>query len=123
VSAYSSSGAALDVERASAYADAVSAVLAASRRTADLVSEVENLKLAMQSRAAIEQAKGAVASRLDCTVEEAFGAMVVMSQDRNVKVRDIGLLVAASPGDRSLDEPLRAALERARQRTAPRSRA
>lgn len=122
VSAYSSSGAVLDVERAAAYADAVSAVMSASRRTADLVAEVENLKLAMQSRAAIEQAKGAVASRLDCTVEEAFGAMVVMSQDRNVKVRDIGLLVAASPGDRSLDEPLRAALERARQRAAPRAR-
>ncbi|WP_180357743.1 ANTAR domain-containing protein [Streptomyces sp. NP160] len=123
VSAYSSSGAELDAQRAEAYAAAASAVLSAARRTADLVAEVENLKLAMQSRAAIEQAKGAVASRLDCTVEEAFAAMVVMSQDRNVKVRDIGLLVAASPGDRSLDEPLRVALERARQRSTGRPRA
>lgn len=123
VSTYGPSGRRPEVERAVAFAEAASAVLGAARRTADLAAEVENLKLAMQSRAAIEQAKGAVASRLDCTVEEAFGAMVVMSQDRNVKVRDIGLLLAASPGDRSLDEPLRAALERAQQRTAARPRA
>lgn len=123
VSTYSDGDLEPDAERAVAFADAASAVLGAARRTADLVAEVENLKLAMQSRAAIEQAKGAVASRLDCTVEEAFAAMVVMSQDRNVKVRDIGLLVAASPGDRALDEPLRTALERARQRAAGRPKA
>lgn len=122
VSAYGDAAGGPDVESAVAFAQAASAVLAAARRTADLESEVENLTLAMQSRAAIEQAKGAVASRLGCTAEEAFGAMVVMSQDRNVKVRDIGVLVAAAPSDRSLDEPLRAALERARQRTAARSR-
>ncbi|MGQ7296906.1 GAF and ANTAR domain-containing protein [Quadrisphaera sp. KR29] len=113
----------LDPDRVAAYAEVVSAVLGAARRTAHLASEVENLTLAMQSRAAIEQAKGAVASRLGCTAEEAFGAMVVMSQDRNVKVRDIGLLVAAAPSDTTLDEPLRAALARARQRAAGRPHA
>ncbi|PWJ48162.1 PAS fold-containing protein [Quadrisphaera granulorum] len=123
VNAYGGQVGEIDRERASAFAESASAVLEVAERTAAVRAEVENLKLAMQSRAAIEQAKGALASRLECTVDEAFSAMVVMSQDRNVKVRDIGVLVASAPSDTSLDLALGAALERARQRAAGQPRA
>ena len=43
----------------------------------------------MRSRAVIEQAKGIIMGQRRCTAEEAFEALVTMSQDANRKLRDI----------------------------------
>ena len=49
----------------------------------------EQLQTAMQSRAAIEQAKGILMGQRGCTAEEAFTILVKLSQDTNRKLRDV----------------------------------
>ena len=49
----------------------------------------ENLDLAMQSRAAIEQAKGILMSQRRCDAAEAFDILAAASQRSNRKLRDI----------------------------------
>jgi AmiR/NasT family two-component response regulator len=49
----------------------------------------ENLDLAMQSRAAIEQAKGILMSERRCDAGEAFDILAAASQRSNRKLRDI----------------------------------
>src|SRR5690349_3625262 len=51
--------------------------------------EVKHLKRAMLSRATIEQAKGIVMATQHCTPEDAFQALVVMSRNSNVPLRDV----------------------------------
>ena len=46
---------------------------------------------AMQSRAVIEQAKGMLMAEQHITADQAFAQIVELSQDANVKVRDIAL--------------------------------
>lgn len=55
-------------------------------RSAELA---RNLSIAMESRGVIEQAKGIIMSRRHCTEDDAFGLMRRVSQDHNVKVRDL----------------------------------
>jgi GAF domain-containing protein len=50
---------------------------------------VEQLQNAMRSRAVIEQAKGIIMGERRCTSEEAFDALVRMSQDTNRKLREV----------------------------------
>ncbi|WP_448622059.1 ANTAR domain-containing protein [Geodermatophilus sp. URMC 65] len=54
-----------------------------ARKTAD------NLQIALESRAVIEQAKGILIERHKLTPDQAFEALVTVSMSRNVKVRDI----------------------------------
>lgn len=103
-----------DVDKALVFGDAASAVLAAGQRVEELRATAENLRTAMRSRAPIEQAKGVVATRLGCDVDEAFAAMSSVSQDRNVKVRDLAALVVSDPTGPALDGLLRGALDRVR---------
>lgn len=49
----------------------------------------ENLEQAMESRAAIEQAKGIIMSAMGCDPDEAMQVIIRQSQDQNIKVRDI----------------------------------
>jgi AmiR/NasT family two-component response regulator len=49
----------------------------------------ENLDLAMQSRAAIEQAKGILMSQRRCDASAAFDILAAASQRSNRKLRDI----------------------------------
>lgn len=51
------------------------------------------LQTAMQSRAAIEQAKGILMGQRGCTAEEAFTLLVRLSQDTNRKLRDVAQAV------------------------------
>ncbi|MGY1781978.1 ANTAR domain-containing protein [Geodermatophilus sp. SYSU D01036] len=55
----------------------------AARETAD------NLQKALESRAVIEQAKGILIERHKLTPDQAFEALVTVSMNKNVKVRDI----------------------------------
>ncbi|MGY1643034.1 ANTAR domain-containing protein [Geodermatophilus sp. SYSU D00703] len=54
-----------------------------ARETAD------NLQVALESRAVIEQAKGILIERHELTPHQAFEALAAVSMSRNVKVRDI----------------------------------
>ncbi|MFG2916119.1 SpoIIE family protein phosphatase [Kitasatospora sp. NPDC048298] len=64
-----------------------------------LRAEAEGLRRAMRTRGVIEQAKGMLAERLECTPEEAFGYLVQLSQDTNRRLADIaaGLVGLAAP--------------------------
>ncbi|MGW3071942.1 MULTISPECIES: SpoIIE family protein phosphatase [unclassified Kitasatospora] len=64
-----------------------------------LRAEAEGLRRAMRTRGVIEQAKGMLAERLECTPEEAFGHLVQLSQDTNRRLADIaaGLVGLAAP--------------------------
>lgn len=69
------------------------------QRSAELA---RNLSIAMESRAAIEQAKGVIMAQRGCDPDEAFDRLRRTSQKYNVKVRDLAHEVvghaAAGPG-------------------------
>jgi GAF domain-containing protein len=52
-------------------------------------SVAEQLRVAMGSRAGIEQAKGILMGQRRCSAEEAFNILVRLSQDTNRKLRDV----------------------------------
>lgn len=124
LSVYSDSPGAIDPgtdpERLQVVGDAASLVVSARQQMSELRSTADNLQVAMRSRAAIEQAKGVVAARLGCTTELAFEALSTVSQDRNVKLRELAALVASDPTGNELDDLLSAALAKV---AARRSRA
>jgi GAF domain-containing protein len=49
----------------------------------------EQLQVAMQSRAVIEQAKGILMGQRRCSADEAFNTLVHLSQEANRKLRDV----------------------------------
>ncbi|MFC8934619.1 ANTAR domain-containing protein [Rhodococcus sp. NPDC057135] len=64
---------------------------------ARLRAENDELRRALDSRPVIEQAKGLLMAERECSADQAFDLLVEMSQEWNVKVRDIaGGLVAAA---------------------------
>jgi hypothetical protein len=58
-------------------------------RVAELVEEVRGLRLAMESRAEIEQAKGIVMATMRCSAEQAFDVLRSQSQHQNRRLREI----------------------------------
>lgn len=58
-------------------------------RVDKLVSEVQGLRLAMEHRAEIEQAKGIVMANLGCGPDEAFEVLRQQSQHENRRLREI----------------------------------
>ena len=64
---------------------------------AKAVNEATHLRKAMESRAVIEQAKGVIMARDKCTAQEAFDILTRISQQQNVKLRDLahGIIDAA----------------------------
>jgi GAF domain-containing protein len=74
---------------ATSYAEQLAATLQsvdAYKSTAELA---QNMAEAMRSRAVIEQAKGIIMADEQITDEEAFKRLASLSQDANVKVRDV----------------------------------
>jgi GAF domain-containing protein len=63
---------------------------------AGAADEAAGLRLAMQSRAVIEQAKGILMARDRCTPDEAFDVLVRLSQHRNIKLRDLARIIVDS---------------------------
>jgi len=47
----------------------------------------------MDSRAVIEQAKGMIMARDKCTADEAFDILTRISQQQNVKLRDVAQVI------------------------------
>lgn len=82
------------------FADYAKVAMRNARRYTDVVSEVENLREALTSRALIEQAKGIIMVRNHCSPDEAFDLLVTTSQRNNIKVRDLaGVLVRRTAND------------------------
>jgi len=77
------------------FADHAAATLSNTRLFSDLVTEVEQLREALTSRATIEQAKGILMLRTRCTAQEAFELLSRRSQERNVKLRDVAAELVA----------------------------
>ncbi|WNB85719.1 ANTAR domain-containing protein [Cellulomonas sp. ATA003] len=65
------------------------AALEAVAETTRLREVAAQLDQAMTSRAVIDQAKGIIMARRGGTAEEAFAHLAALSQQRNVKVRDL----------------------------------
>jgi len=63
--------------------------------TADLASQMQS---AMASRAVIEQAKGMIMARQQCSADEAFALLVRASSTSNRKLRDIAQLIVDQRG-------------------------
>jgi hypothetical protein len=65
---------------------------------------IARLTAALGSRAVIDQAIGIIMARRACSAEEAFAVLRRMSNDRNVKLRDVAaaLTEAATTGKRNV---------------------
>jgi hypothetical protein len=61
-----------------------------------LRTEVDQLRIALESRAVIEQAKGIVMATVRCDADAAFALLVEQSQHENRKLRDIARELAAA---------------------------
>jgi len=85
--------AALDV------AEAVAVAVANADAHAQLFDQARNMRLAMESRSVIEQAKGVLMSQRHLTAEQAFEMLREASQRYNRKLRDIALGIVESTQD------------------------
>ncbi|KAA9151172.1 ANTAR domain-containing protein [Amycolatopsis acidicola] len=75
-------------------------IAALRERTAseDLAEEAENLRQALDTRAAIEQAKGMLMAQYQCGPDEAFLLLRKLSQESNSKIRDIAARMVSRNG-------------------------
>lgn len=72
-----------------------SALIANSLRLAEMRTLTSQLEDALQSRAVIEQAKGALMGSLGINADEAFGVLRNRSQHTNTKLRDVATEMVA----------------------------
>ena len=85
-----------DAARVGAFARRAGVVLANHRAYWDSVDLATRLDRAMESRAVIEQAKGALMASTGCDADEAFEILAKASQRENVKLRDVARRIVAS---------------------------
>ncbi len=67
----------------------------------------DNLNIAMQSRAVIEQAKGMIMMQRGCTADEAFQTLVAASQARNQKLREVAQELVDQAAQGKWEDPSR----------------
>ncbi|NHC44837.1 ANTAR domain-containing protein [Motilibacter aurantiacus] len=84
-----------------AYATAVGSLLTTRRRTEQSRTHARQLQEALESRAVIDQAKGIIMIQRGCSADEAFAALVEVSQRRNVRVRVVAQQLVDSATARS----------------------
>jgi AmiR/NasT family two-component response regulator len=65
----------------------------------ELRSEIDGLRDALVHRDVIGQAKGMLMERHDISAEEAFGRLVRISQDTNVKLHAVAAMVVGGSSD------------------------
>src|SRR4051794_14929946 len=91
---------------AGGFADEASRALALAVRIADRTEMSEHLQTALTSRAVIDQALGIIMGQNRCTADEAFDVLRTISQNRNIKLRDIAAdMIAAVSGQPPSDTP------------------
>jgi GAF domain-containing protein len=71
------------------FAEEMSRALALAVRLAERTEMSQHLQNALASRAVIDQALGVVMGQNRCTADEAFDVLRAISQNRNVKLRDV----------------------------------
>lgn len=84
------------VRRAELFAASVSAALALAARQASAAELTDQMREALASRAAIDQALGIIMAQERCTSAQAFDVLRSASQNRNVKLRDVAREVVSS---------------------------
>jgi GAF domain-containing protein len=101
---YSSQPSAFDsaesLEAAQAVAEAVAVAVANATAHAELGEKTQNMRLAMESRSVIEQAKGVLMAQRHIDAEQAFEVLREASQRYNRKLRDIAQGIVASTRER-----------------------
>jgi GAF domain-containing protein len=81
---------------ASSVAESIAVVVANADAHAQLGEQAHNMRLAMESRAVIEQAKGVLMAQRHVSADEAFEMLRAASQRYNRKLRDIALGIVES---------------------------
>ncbi|HEX2074557.1 MAG TPA: GAF and ANTAR domain-containing protein [Geodermatophilus sp.] len=81
-------------------AEAIAVAVANADAHAQLGEQARNMRVAMESRAVIEQAKGVIMAQRRVGAEEAFDILREASQRSNRKLRDIAVGVVASASSR-----------------------
>lgn len=79
----------LDAALLELYLASVEAVLRATARYIRARKEADNLRVALASRAVIDQAKGIIMSTRGIDADQAFAVLVQQSQRENIKVREL----------------------------------
>lgn len=69
------------------------------------LTEKQQLRDAMRTRAVIEQAKGILMGQRGCSAEEAFALLVRLSQDANIKLRRVAEQLVTTTGGVRADRP------------------
>jgi GAF domain-containing protein len=87
------------------FADEASRALALAVRIAERAEMSEHLQRALVSRAVVDQAVGIIMGQKRCTAEEAFAVLRTISQNRNVKLRDIAVEMITAVSGRSPSDP------------------
>jgi GAF domain-containing protein len=88
------------------FAEEASRALELAVRLAERSELSAHLQAALASRAVIDQALGIIIGQNRCTVDEAFELLRSISQNRNVKLRDIAAeMVTAVSGQPPTDTP------------------
>jgi len=70
-------------------AEAVAVAVGNAEAHAQLADQAHNMRIAMDSRAVIEQAKGVIMASMSCDADTAFDVLRHQSQSENRKLRDI----------------------------------
>ncbi|WP_330273872.1 GAF and ANTAR domain-containing protein [Lentzea sp. NBC_00516] len=73
------------------FTTAASATITSAQRWQRSRKHIQYLEQALESRAVIEQAKGALMAAYECTADEAFTMLVERSQRENVKLRQVAV--------------------------------
>jgi len=84
-------------------ADAVAVAVANATAHAELGEQARHMRLAMESRAVIEQAKGVLMAQRHVDADQAFDVLRDASQRYNRKLRDIAAGIVASTRDHRTD--------------------
>ncbi|WRZ95322.1 ANTAR domain-containing protein [Streptomyces sp. NBC_01007] len=95
----------VDVATGQLLADAASIGLAHRAMLDDLRSREKELRTALDSRVIIEQAKGLLAGRLNCTVDDAFDLLRHHARSRQIKLADVARAVVHDPTDGPFPAP------------------
>jgi GAF domain-containing protein len=82
-----------DLAAIQALADVASISLLQARNVRDAEDTADHLQIALDSRVAIEQAKGIVSARLSVELEDAFELLRQYSRHHNIKLTRVCLLV------------------------------
>lgn len=88
-----------DEEIGRRFAGPASVAVANARAYAKAHALIEQLQEALQSRDVIGQAKGIIEAREQVGPDEAFERLRTMSQQRNIKLRDLAAAVVEAPDD------------------------